>query len=306
MHKQFVLFVLLTVFTMSASVHAEENTTYPMQPVTVQSTAESQELIGPYKQPRWSARGRFSTDTEVYVLPPGLFYIDLDYQGTIARHGKNVHLFTQEFEVGLPYRFQLAFENNIEIRDGHRQLTYETIEARYALADWGKIPLNPTLFAEYKFGVGKDYERQEDTDDPVPHIPDAFELRLLLGEQFGKNFQWALNIFHEQELGGDREWETGFSQALAYAIHEDYLKAGVEMQYIRQTDKDSRSHPQNEFDIGPSFTWKPGKKTRLDIAALFGTTADSPRAKLFTIFSIAFGEGKEEAEIEAPASIRNR
>ena len=29
-----------------------------------------------------------------------------------------------------------------------------SLEARWALADWNKIPLNPTLFAEYKFGVG--------------------------------------------------------------------------------------------------------------------------------------------------------
>jgi hypothetical protein len=32
----------------------------------------------------------------------------VDYQVTIPRHGKSVHFFTQEFEVGLPYRFQFA------------------------------------------------------------------------------------------------------------------------------------------------------------------------------------------------------
>ncbi len=29
-----------------------------------------------------------------------------------------------------------------------------SLEARWAIADSNKIPLNPTLFAEYKFGVG--------------------------------------------------------------------------------------------------------------------------------------------------------
>lgn len=29
-----------------------------------------EDIVGPYDQPRWSARGRFSTDTDVYVLPP--------------------------------------------------------------------------------------------------------------------------------------------------------------------------------------------------------------------------------------------
>src|SRR5215471_1511071 len=114
--------------------------------------------------------GERGAERRVYVIPPGLFFVDVDYQVTIPRHGGNVHLFTQEFEVGLPYRFQLAYENNIEVRGGHTQVTLQNIEARYALANWGVIPLNPTLFAEYKIGVGKDYERQAGTHDPVPHI----------------------------------------------------------------------------------------------------------------------------------------
>src|SRR5215813_5589271 len=217
----------------SPYVYAQESPTYQLPPVTVPGQPESQELVGPYKQPLWSTRGRFSTDTEVYVIPPGLYFVDLDYQVTIPRHGKSVHLFTQEFEVGLPYRFQLAYENNVEVRGGHTQVTTQNLEARYALADWGVIPLNPTLFAEYKIGVGKDYERQEDTHDPVPHIPDAFEGRLLLGEQFGRKFQWALNLFHEQQLGGEREWESGFSQALTYALFFFKQKTAYEMQLIR-------------------------------------------------------------------------
>src|SRR4051812_29051032 len=33
---------------------------------TVVTVARSQDAIGPYAQPRWSARGRFSSDTDVY------------------------------------------------------------------------------------------------------------------------------------------------------------------------------------------------------------------------------------------------
>ncbi len=265
---------------------------------------ESQEPIGPYNQPRWSARGRFSSDTDVYVLPPYLFYLDLDYQATIPKHGSAAHKFTQEFELGLPYRFQLAYENNVETKNRHTQVTEQTIEARYALADWGKIPLNPTLFAEYKFGVGKDYDRQEDPDDPLHRLPDAFEVRLLLGEQLGPKWQWALNLFHEQQTGGEKEWESGFSQAFSYAIRDEYLKAGVEMQFIRETDQEDRSHPDYEFNIGPTLTWKPCKHARLDVATLFGTTPDSPTAKVFAVFSYAFGSADEE--VEAPVSTRNR
>jgi len=273
-----------------------------LAPMTVRP--ESQEPVGPYDQPRWSARGRFSSDTDVYVLPPWEVFVDVDYQATIPRHGSAVHLFTQELELGLPHRFQIAYENNVEIRRNHSQVTEQVIEGRYALADWGKIPLNPTLFAEYKFGIGKDYERQDDPDDPLHRLPDAFEVRLLLGEQFAPHWQWALNLFHEQQLGGEFEWETGFSQAVTYAIRDEYLKVGVEMQYIAHTDDDNRTAPESEFDLGPSLTWKPSKHSRLDLASLFGTTADSPAMKLFVVFSYAFG--RDETDAEAPVSTRNR
>jgi hypothetical protein len=196
-------------------VSGQEPPPVQLSPVTVESTLESQQLVGPYQQPRWSARGRFSSDTEVYVLPPWDFFVDLDYTGTIPRHGQTDNVFTQEFELGLPHRFQVAYENNFEVLGPHTQETEHTIETRYALADWGKLPLNPTLFAEYHFGVGKDYE---DDGDP---LPDSLEFRLLFGEQFARRFEWALNLFHEQQLGGDREWETGFSQALTYSIRDE-------------------------------------------------------------------------------------
>ena len=79
-----------------------------LAPVKVEGRPYGEEIIGPYNQPRWSAWGRFSADTDVYVLPPYAFYLDLDYHGTFPRVGKSDHLFTQELELGLLYRFQLA------------------------------------------------------------------------------------------------------------------------------------------------------------------------------------------------------
>ncbi len=272
--------------------------------VTVPGIRPSQELIGPYNQPRWTARGRFSSGTDIYVLPPYAFNIDLDYTGTIPKHGETKNLFTQEFELGLPHRIQLAYENNFVLQKEHSQVTRETVEARYALADWGKIPLNPTLFGEYLFGVGKDYG--DDEEDAPERIPDAIELRLLLGEQFGRNCQWALNIFHEFETGGEREWETGFSQSLSYSIRDEYLKVGLEMQFVRRTEADARGEPEYEFDIGPSVTWKPSALTRLDMATLFGTTSDSPAVGIYLVFSIAFDKDEAKGEGVAPVSTQHR
>lgn len=273
-----------------------------LPPVTVQGGRPSQERVGPYNQPQWTARGRFSSDTEVYVLPPYAFFVDLDYTGIVPRHGGETrNLFTQEFELGLPHRFQIAYENNFTIQERHSQVTQQTIEGRYALADWGEIPLNPTLFGEYLFGVGKDYDGEDKED-----IPDAIEARLLLGEQFAKKYQWALNLFHEFETGGEREWETGFSQALSYAIRDEYLKVGIEMQFIRETDAEERADPEYELDIGPNFTVKPSERTRLDLATLFGVTDESPALGIYAVFSIAFGEGSEREEDEAPVSTQHR
>ena len=94
-----------------------------MPEVTVEAVRPGDELVGPYNQPRWAARGRFSSTTDIYVLPPYEFNIDLDYTGTIPKHGQTQNLFTQEFELGLPYRFQIAYENNFVLEKDHSQFT---------------------------------------------------------------------------------------------------------------------------------------------------------------------------------------
>ena len=229
--------------------------------------------------------------------------MDLDYTGTVPRHGGETrNLFTQEFEMGLSHRFQIAYENNFTLQKQHSQVTEETIEGRYALADWGEMPLNPTLFGEYHFGVGKDCGG-EDSED----TPDSVEGRLLLGEQFAKDYQWALNLFHEFETGGEREWESGFSQALSYAVRDEYLKVGIEMQFIRRTEDGERGDPEYEFDIGPNVTVKPSARTRFDLATLFGATEDSPAVGIYAVFSVAFGQGAEPGgESEGPVSTQHR
>jgi hypothetical protein len=73
------------------------------------------------------------------------------------------------------------------------------LRCTYALADWNKIPLNPTLFAEYRIGIGPLNETAEvgsqpkgDEDDQGPgRTPNAYELRLLLAEDWGDNDAWV-------------------------------------------------------------------------------------------------------------------
>jgi hypothetical protein len=297
------------------------------------------ELPSAYGAPGAFSRSRFSSLTNAYVLPPGGVFAGLIYEGDAWPEGPSDHTLTQEIEVGLPYRFGVAIENQVEFSDGDSSNRSFSIEGRYALADWDKIPLNPTLFAEYKFGTGKilrdegppeEMMMEEDMggdrrhavkrkaeedmgddeemmDEGHPEQPDAYEFRLLLAQDIAKNVEWAFNAFLENETSGDRGREWGFAQSVQVPIllpHER-LKAGVEMQYTNFTVKDTRGDPLHRFVIGPSFSFKPTPRMRFDVAPLFGVTEDSPDAQVFAIFSYVFGGGSESGA-EAPASTRNR
>jgi hypothetical protein len=197
---------------------------------------------------------------------------------------------------------------------------------RYAFADWDKIPLNPTIFAEYKTGIGNNLH---DEGAPTPaqkfgpggfdkgeDIPDAYELRLLLSEDFFDKVEWAMNTFFEQEMSGDRGREWGIAQSLVTPVHlfseahapVEEFKAGIECQFRSFSDKGSRGTPYNSFVIGPTVAWRMPHNARFDISPLFGVDHKSPVMELFVVFSYYFGGGGPgtEAGGEAPASTRNR
>jgi hypothetical protein len=280
-----------------------------------------EEVPSAYGAPPDFSRTRFSNLTNAYVLPPGGVYAGLIYQGDALHFNRPDHQFTQEVELGLPYRLGVAVENTIENFRGRTQERTFSVEARYALADWNKIPLNPTIFVEYKFGIGHILhdegppeamppgEAEEFLNENKP-LPDAYEVRLLLAQDFGEHVEWAVNGFYEQEIGGDRGREIGFAQSFMFPIFlpRERLKIGAEMQFTSFTDAGIRDEGENasyRLVIGPTIAWKPSKNTRLDVSPLFGVTRDSPAASVFVVFSMLFG-GSEPAQAEAPASTRNR
>ena len=275
----------------------------------------SEEVPSAYGAPPSMSRSRFSNLTNAYVLPPWAFYLGEIYEGQAFRHGPPDHLFTQEVEMGLPYRFGIATEASFERFNGGAGAQTISLEVRYALADWGKIPLNPTLFAEYKFGVGTLRHEEgpppppgeEEEESGPPKVPDAYEFRLLLAEDFCDKVEWAMNLFFEKENTGDRgrEWGVAQSATIPVLLPNERLKAGVEMQYTNFTVKDTRGDPIHRFVIGPTLAWKPTRQTRLDVSPLFGCTDDSARVQVFVVFSWLFG-GAEGQQAEAPASTRNR
>src|SRR5438445_515440 len=293
------------------------------QSVRAQSAISEQEVVvsgeevpSAYGAPPGFSRSRFSNTTQAYVLPPWAFFFGEIFEGQGFRHGPPDYRFTQEVEMGLPYRFGVAAEAQFERFNGGGGAETVSLEARWALADWNKIPLNPTLFAEYKFGVGTIRHEEapppppgaggEEEEGGPPKVPDAYEFRLLLAQAFGGRFEWAMNWFFEKENTGDRGREWGFSQAVMTPLFlpNERLKVGLEMEYKNVTTKDTRGDPLNSFVIGPTIAWKPTAATRLDVSPLFGCTDDSPIADVFVVFSWLFGN--EHAEAEAPVSTRYR
>src|SRR5712664_3803424 len=151
--------------------------------------AEAGELPSAYGAPPDLSHGRISTLTRSYVLSPFSFELEAGYEGAVFRHGLPSQLFGQEIEMGLPARFTVGIQNQVEHFAGETRDRSFTLEARYALADWNKLPLNPTISAEYQFGLSN-------------ALPDSGEVALLMSHDFPHLIEWAMNIFVDREFGG--------------------------------------------------------------------------------------------------------
>ena len=319
--RRLILLITCTSLTLSAvsnSIFGQATTQRSVVVTAPEMPRAYEEVPSAYGAPPEFSRSRFSNAVNAYVLPPWAFFFGELFEGQGFRHGPPDYLFTQEMEMGLPFRFNVAAEAQFERFNGGGGARSVSLEARWALADWNKIPLNPTLFAEYKFGVGtvrheevappmgEGGEEEEEEEGGPPKVPDAYEFRLLLAQDFGEHVEWAMNWFFEKENTGDRGREWGFSQAAMTPIllPNERLKVGIEMLYKNTTVKDTRGDPLHSFTIGPTVAWKPTAQTRLDISPLFGCTAGAPVADVFVAFSWLFGG--ERGEAEAPVSSRFR
>ena len=283
---------LLTLLTYaSAFAQNVADATVPGTIIVRTTPASEESLIGENRQPEWTAYRRFAT-TRIYVLPPWQVEFEQWWKGKFPREGTADHLFQSEVEMGLPYRFQVDLYENVEnTSSGHTRHAGNQVEARWAFAEWGRIPLNPTLYAEWKFNDG---------------AADAYEVKLLLGEDLAPRWHWGLNLFYEQETGGVRTTEWGVSQAVGYSAFDSELSVGIEMNFEHTTKRRSRGEPELEFLIGPSVQWRPTSRTHLDFVPLLGATKDSPRVEAFIVFGIQIGGDSETEETKAPVSAGSR
>ena len=269
-----------------ASVAATDAQNVESQQVVVQA----EELPSAYGAPPDLSHGRISTLTKSYVLSPFSFELEAGYEGVGFRHGLPSQLFRQEIEMGLPARFTVGIQNEVEHVAGESRERSFTLEARYALADWNKIPLNPTVSAEYWFGL-----------DNV--LPDSGELALLISHDFPHLIEWAMNIFVDHEFDGRESTSAGFAQSVEIPVllPEEKLEVGIEMQYRSGGELPGRSGTTKGLAIGPTLAWRPTKNARFDLSPLIGCSDHTPAVEVFAVFSLSFG-GPVEGEAETPAS----
>src|SRR5437016_11753289 len=182
--------------------------------------AEAEELPTAYGAPPDMSHGRISTLTKSYVLSPFSFELEAGYEGSIFRHGLPSQLFRQEIEMGLPARSTVGVQNQVEHFAGETRERSFTLEGRYALANWNKLPLNPAISAEYRFGLSN-------------ALADSGEIALLISHDFPHLIEWAMNIFVDREFSGRESTSAGFAQSIEIPVllPEEKLEVGLEMQY---------------------------------------------------------------------------
>jgi len=286
-------FTLLSLVCSTGPLVAQEtNAPTQLPDVVVTGTQAAgglmeEQPVGAYNQPEWTTARRFPS-TRIYLqqIPWGTGF----EQWVRFQHfhgGTDVTRMQEEFEVGLPHRFQVDLYETWSIDQDRRAAQDEySGEIRYALADWGKIPLNPTLYLEYA---------------EHNHAPNTLEGKLLFGTDISPRWHWGLNVADEQELSGTQNTELAASQGISYTLLDDKLGVGVEMEYYNERTKGTPT--LNEFLLGPSAQWRITSRWHLDLVPLFGCTYDSPTVEAYLVLGFDFGTGKKERY--TPVNLRN-
>jgi hypothetical protein len=243
---------------------------YELPPVTVTgrqpSALREEDRVGSYQQPRWTTVRRFP-NTRVYVVPEGKIETELWFIPRFHRDGSTDSRALAELEIGLPWRFQLDLYYRLDTYTSGSADNGAQIELRWALADWGKIPFNPTLYAEYIVFEGD--------------RPEIAEFKLLLGDELAPRWHWGINLVAELETGGEREYVYEIDGGISYTLFDEKFSVGAEAKIEFATTRDSRSEYDATILVGPSFQWKPLPQLTVNVAPLFGVERDDPTARVY-------------------------
>lgn len=227
-----------------------------------------EERVGNYGQPRWTAIRRFPT-TRIYVIPAGKAEFEwwLRYTFPVKNATSEREIRTYyEIGFGLGHRFQLDLYL-VTQQEGHGQesalqLARGQVEIRYALADWGKIWGNPTLYLEWQ-------HRNEGHD--------WIEPKILLGGAIAPGWHAGLNLVLEKELGGP-DWEDEYhvTAGVSRTIVDETFHVGVEG-YVEAHDVSGArfkfANTEKLFLGGPSLLIQPIPPMHVLVTPLIGKGA---------------------------------
>lgn len=232
-----------------------------------------QTKVGEYNQPLWSTIRMFPS-TRVYVMnPPGTAMYEKWFDIRDRRDGPAEVRMRDEFTFGLGNRLQLDLYNHTVLDGVNGEHTFAwrgfSWEIRYALADWGKIFGNPTIYFEHKLKKGRQ----------------GIEPKLLLGDRLGKNGIWGLNLIYEANTGKTRvEQEREYAYTASYGhILSDALTLGVSHMY-RHNDIDST----NEYYVGPLVQYRFNNKAYLSLEHMPGLNNDAKKSRTMIIAAWRF------------------
>ena len=242
---------------------------YELPPVNVvgqkPSDLREEDRVGSYGQPRWTATRRFP-NTRVYVVPEGKIEGELWFIPRFLHSGETNGRYLAEIEYGLPYRFQVDAYYRLDIDEAGNGQNGAQFEVRWALADWGKILFNPTLYVEY-------IAHEDD--------PDGVEFKLLLGDELAPRWHWGVNFVGEFETGGHREYTYEIDGGISYTIVDEKFSVGAETKVEFISEHGDRSNYETSILVGPSVQWRPVPRLSINLAPLFGITPDSATARVY-------------------------
>lgn len=233
-----------------------------------------QTKVGPYNQPLWSTMRMFPS-TRVYVMnPPGSVMYEKWFDIRDRRNGPAQIRMRDEFTFGLGKRLQLDMYLHTVYDGTNGNKTFDwrglSFEFRYALADWGKIFGNPTVYWETKFLNG--------------YV--GIEPKLLLGDRIGNNGIWGLNLIYEGNLAPDkesREPEYAGTASYGYIVNKD-ITVGVSGM-ARYNDYGGVT---KELYFGPLLQYRFNGHAYLSAEVMPGLTQSSKASRSTIIFAWRF------------------
>lgn len=276
------LFAGAVILILPDDMIAQVPTQLPTVTVVSPGVPGENKMVGDYAQPEWSARRPFP-GVSVYVQPGEQYELEAGFQEGTTPSGSPRREWSQELEVGLGHRWQAAVGNTYANfrEDARRPLQWHeaslSVSTRYALANWGKLPLNPALGVGWRFNSS---------------APDASSCQLVLGDEFTPRLHWAADFQYERQTGGSQLSESTAATALTYSVTNETLNVGVQAQWKRSLEiADAKSE---RTEIGPCIQYRPRDQLHFDCVVLWGIERSRAVHTIILSAGFEFGKGADD------------